>query len=138
MTRNPRPASQGKKKVNQNLIDAGIATRFKKGKSGNPAGPPLARINLWHSIRKFSEMSKADFDKMDIEKLTMSQSGAYHYVKSLSEGEWRNIKEALDREDGSPTQKIDLKQTTTQISQEVASMDEDAVNNRIRDIASAN
>ena len=139
-----KPTKQAKKRGNPNILDIGHDTRWKTGQTGTPNGPPLAKVHLWRYIQMFSEMTWAEISKMrttgkiNNKPLSMSQRSAIAFISKLSEGEQFQTKEALDRDEGPITNKIDINQNITQISQEVATMDEETVNNRIKDIASNN
>lgn len=80
--------------------------QFKPGQSGNPAGPPRVKTQLYRHIQKFLEMGPAKLDKLDVNKMTMSQRAAFETVKRIGKGEWKRIKEIIDREEGKVPDKI--------------------------------
>lgn len=141
-TRSVKP--KGRKGGNPNIAEAGKDTQFKAGNNANPNGPPKSKVQLSRYIQTFSEMTKAEIEKIVLtgklknKPLSASQLCALEFVKNMIDGEWQQTKEALDRYDGPITNKIDMNQHITQITQEVATMDEETVNNRIKDIASNN
>ena len=51
-------------------------TQFKPGQSGNPAGSPKARTNLYKHMSKYSGMIDAELAQLDLESLTQSEKAA--------------------------------------------------------------
>ena len=53
-----------------------IEHQFQPGQSGNPAGSPKARTNLYKHIGKYSGMRDAELAQSDLESLTQSGKAA--------------------------------------------------------------
>lgn len=79
---------------------------WKKGQSGNPKGPPKAKTNLMWYIRQFANLTKQELNAIDTKGLTLSQIAALNYCKSLASGDFKFIKELLDRELGKAPEHI--------------------------------
>ena len=79
---------------------------WKPGQSGNPAGPPKSKVQFWRYVQQYSEMTDAQIDKIDRSKLSQSQKGALEYAIKLSQCEWQQVKEALDRDEGPIVHKV--------------------------------
>jgi len=78
---------------------AGLKPPWKPGESGNPNGPPRAKIQLFRYICLYLEMTPAQLKRIDQNKLTMSQLAAIKTVmKMANQGEWQRVKEMIDRE----------------------------------------
>jgi len=49
---------------------------FKPGESGNPAGPPVRRTQLWVYFCRYMAMKDAELTKLDQKTLTQAQQTA--------------------------------------------------------------
>ena len=102
------PEKQAPKKI-CNLVRDGMATRFKPGHSGNPAGPPKAKVHFWRFVQKYSLLTQDEIAAIDRNTLSLSQLGALRYAEKLAECEWPQVKEALDRDEGAIVRKGEIK-----------------------------
>ena len=78
--------------------------QFKPGQSGNPAGSPKSRTNLYKHMAKYSAMTDAELAQLDLESLTQSEKAALKMVQDMAAGK-RTGAEGLaryiiDREEG--------------------------------------
>ncbi len=78
--------------------------QWKKGQSGNPAGSPKAKTNLYKHISRYSDMTDAQLAQLDLESLTQSQKAALRIVQAMAEGKHVSTegmaKYVIDREEG--------------------------------------
>ena len=79
---------------------------WKPGQSGNPAGPPKMKVQFWRYVQQYSEMTDAQIDQIDRSKLSQSKIAALVFVKLMAAGNWHQVKEALDRDEGPIVAKI--------------------------------
>jgi len=86
--------------------------KFKRGVSGNPAGPPTQKMHLWRHIQNYAAMDPKQLRGLDLEGLSMAQLTARGYVLAMTKGDWQRIKEALDRDDGRPSEHVEVDQET--------------------------
>ena len=101
-----------KKRGNPKIAEAGKATRFIPGQSGNPKGPPLAKVQLWNYVRIFLDMTPEQIktiretgrvkmpSESKVKTLTAAQVVALRLVEKMMAGDLRTIKEAMDRDEG--------------------------------------
>lgn len=114
LTRKRIPAEQGKgpKRTDVGYGKPPVEHQFAPGQSGNPAGAPKARANLWRYFCRFLEMTSAELTKAVQDKeLTMAQRAAIRQVqqlakKGLAGTAWLATKEAWDRDEGRQTQHV--------------------------------
>lgn len=93
---------------------AGLKPPWAKGQSGNPAGPPKAKVQFWRYVQQYSALTLDDIDKIDRKTLSLSKLGALEYALKLSHCEWSQVKEALDRDEGAIVKKQETKLETDQ------------------------
>ena len=95
-------AKQGKSEVGYKKPPK--ETRFNKGESGNPAGPPVRRTQLWVWFCKFMALTDAKLAKLDRKKLTQAQQVALRLVENAKDGKYsgseRLARYCIDREEG--------------------------------------
>jgi hypothetical protein len=72
------PAKQGESEVGPGKPPK--EHQFQPGQSGNPAGPPKRRTQLWVYINKFMEMTDAQLKRQHGKKLTAAQQIALKLV----------------------------------------------------------
>ncbi len=110
------PATQGIKPKRE---DVGYCRppqehQFPPGQSGNPAGAPRARTNLWRYFCRFLAMSPAELAKaVKAKELTIAERTAIKQVqqlvkKGLAGTAWLATKEAWDRDEGKATQRVEM------------------------------
>lgn len=84
--------------------------QFKPGQSGNPKGPPVRRTNLWVWFCKFMEMTDAQLEKLNMDKLTQAQQAALKLAENIKNGKYsgsqRLARHVFDREEGKPTEHL--------------------------------
>ena len=78
------PAKQGESKVGPG--NPPEEHQFKPGQSGNPAGPPKRKTQLWVYVNQFMEMTDHQIAKVDRTKLTQAQKVALKLVQRAAEG----------------------------------------------------
>jgi hypothetical protein len=59
---------------------------FKPGQSGNPAGSPKPRTNLYKHFSKYAAMTDAELAELDLESLTQSEKAALKLVRDMAAG----------------------------------------------------
>jgi len=78
--------------------------QFKPGQSGNPAGSPRPRTNLYKHISKYSGMTDAELAQLDLESLTQSEKAALRMVQDMAAGKHTGAeglaKYIIDRDEG--------------------------------------
>jgi len=84
--------------------------QFKPGQSGNPAGPPKRRTQLWVYICTYMQMTDADLAKVDRETLTQAQKVALKLVERAAQGKGcdseRLARYCVDRDEGKATEHL--------------------------------
>ncbi|MCH7917196.1 MAG: hypothetical protein IIC50_04330 [Planctomycetes bacterium] len=75
MRRESTPTQQ-EKGLGKGGIAPPVEHQFKPGPSGNPAGSPKAKTNLYKHIGKYSGMRDAELAQSDLESLTQSGKAA--------------------------------------------------------------
>ena len=73
--------------------------QFKPGQSGNPSGRPKGSLGLWARIRK-------ELKKQQPDGRIMADLVAEAFVRKVQEGDFRFLKELLDREEGPVAQEV--------------------------------
>tara|TARA_R100000808_G_scaffold5404_1_gene16509 strand:- start:101 stop:463 length:363 start_codon:yes stop_codon:yes gene_type:complete len=86
--------------------------RWKKGQSGNPSGHAGLRLHLWTHIKVYALMPVDELKALDPKTLSMVQLTARDYVLKMTKGDWQRIKEALDRDEGKVTERLEVDQET--------------------------
>ena len=85
-------------------------SQFKPGQSGNPAGPPKRRTNLWVWICKYMEMTDAELAKVERPALTQAQKFALKLVKRAAQGKGcdseRLARYCVDRDEGKASEHL--------------------------------
>lgn len=81
---------QGDEKPKRNFSPEFLAHQFKKGQSGNPAGRKKGRVGLTTMIREALLENDA----------ALAKAVARTYIKKMLKGEFRHLKEFLDRDEG--------------------------------------
>ena len=73
---------------------------FKPGESGNPAGAPKAKMNLWRYICEYVAMTPEQLKALDTNKLIMAQIIALKHVEKMGKGEYNRLRDTIDRSEG--------------------------------------
>jgi hypothetical protein len=102
------PAKQGEYKVGDKHPPKEY--QFKPGQSGNPAGPPKRRTQLWVYFCEYMEMTDSQIAKLDHKKLTQAQQTALKIVENAKNGEYtgseRLARYVIDRDEGKPVEHV--------------------------------
>ena len=77
-----------------------VGEQWKPGESGNPAGPPKARVQLLRYICEYMEMTPKQLKALDVNKLTMSRIAALKHVQKMGQGEYNRLRDMIDRFEG--------------------------------------
>jgi hypothetical protein len=96
------PAKQGKSKIGYKKPPK--EHQFKPGQSGNPAGPPVRRTQLWVWFCKYMNMTKTQIDKFKKKELTYAQQAALELAEAMRTGKYCHshqlARHVFDREEG--------------------------------------
>ncbi len=88
--------------------------QFKPGQSGNPAGPPKRRTQLWVYICTYMEMTNAEIKKLKRAEMTQVQQSALKLVRQAKAGKYcgseRLARYIVDREEGKATEHLIIDQ----------------------------
>ncbi len=86
--------------------------QFEPGQSGNPAGPPKARTQLWRYFCKYMDLTDKGLAKMKAKRLTQSQQAAVKLVEDMKAGNLpksgKFAQYVVDRELGKPKEHVQL------------------------------
>ena len=78
--------------------------QWQPGQSGNPAGSPKAKTNLYKHISKYSGMTDAELAQLDLESLTQSEKAGLKIVQDMAAGNRTGAegmaRYIVDREEG--------------------------------------
>lgn len=91
-----------------------VEHRFQPGRSGNPAGPPAARSNLWRWFCHWLAMTPEELRQEKKRKdLTMSQRAALKHAeqlvrKGLAGTAWLATREAWNRDEGKAAERVEV------------------------------
>jgi hypothetical protein len=114
------PVKQGKFKVGYKKPPK--ETQFKPGQSGNPAGPPKRRIQLWVYFCRYMNMTDAEIKKLDRKKLTQSQQATLKLVEDATKGKYTGSERlawhVFDREEGKTVEHLVIGNENTLSEQE--------------------
>ena len=91
--------------------------QFKPGQSGNPAGPPAGRTQLWRYFCNYMDMSDQQITTAKKKALTQAQQTAIRLVEDAKDGKFpkasRFAQYIVDRELGKPKEHVQLDSTPT-------------------------
>ena len=114
------PAIQGKSDVGYKKPPE--ETKFKPGQSGNPAGPPKRRTQLWVYFCKYMQMTDSQIAKLVSKKLTQAQQTALRLVEDAKNGKYsaseRLARYVFDREEGKAVEHLVIENENTLSDQE--------------------
>ena len=78
--------------------------QWQPGQSGNPAGSPKAKTNLYKHISKYSGMTDAELAQLDLESLTQTEKAGLKIVQDMAAGKRTGAegmaRYIVDREEG--------------------------------------
>jgi hypothetical protein len=84
--------------------------QFPPGQSGNPAGPPKRRTNLWVWLCTYMNMNDAELKKLDTKELTQAQQTALKLVENAKDGKYsgseRLARYVIDRDEGKALERV--------------------------------
>ena len=84
--------------------------QFKPGQSGNPAGPPKRRTQLWVYFCRYMNMTSAQLKKLKTSELTLAQKASLKLAKNMKDGKnsgsERLALSVFDREEGRAAEHI--------------------------------
>ena len=109
------PAKQGKSKVGYKTPPE--KNRFNKGESGNPAGPPVRRTQLWVYFCQYMGMTDKKLGKLNRKKLTQAQQTALKLVENAKDGKYsgseRLARYVIDRDEGKAVEHLIVENENT-------------------------
>lgn len=101
---------QGKSKVGYKCPPKG--NQFKPGESGNPAGPPVHRTQLWTYFCLYMALTNTEFEKLKKKQLSQSQRTAIKLIKDMKDGKHpraaRFAQYCIDRELGKAQEHVKI------------------------------
>lgn len=96
--------------------------QFKPGQSGNPAGPPKRRIQLWVYFCEYMQMTDSQIAKLVRKKLTQAQQAALKLVENAKNGKYsgseRLARHVFEREEGKAIEHLVIENENTLSDQE--------------------
>lgn len=109
------PANQGKSKAG--YCEPPEEHQFKPGQSGNPAGPPVRRTQLWVWFCKYMNMTNGELAKLKTSKMNQAQHTALKLVRNMKRGKEsgseRLAKHVFDREEGKAIEHLVIENENT-------------------------
>ena len=91
--------------------------QFQPGESGNPAGPPVRRTQLWVWFCKFMDMTDKELGKLNRKKLTQAQQTALKLVENAKAGKYsgseRLARYVIDRDEGKAVEHLIVENENT-------------------------
>ena len=81
---------------------------WKKGESGNPAGPPKGHVKIATQLRRLLNMDSGEKHQLTGESLTELQVALIAAIKKSKKGDIYALNSIMDRVDGKPSQPIEL------------------------------
>src|SRR3990167_2229078 len=102
---------------NPNIAKEGEETQFKQGESGNPDGRPKGVKNISTLIREYIEQEIDMTDPIDGQKKKnpIKNVLALRLISNALKGDHRALQEVMDRLEGKPLQKQEIKQDIDQL-----------------------
>lgn len=86
--------------------------QYKPGESGNPAGPPIHRTQLWTYFCEYMGMTDSQLEKVKAKKLSQSQQTAIVLVENIKVGKFSGsgklMRYVVDRELGKAQESIKI------------------------------
>ncbi len=107
--------------------------QFKPGESGNPAGPPVRRTQLWVYFCKYMAMKNAELAKLKPSMLTQAQQTALKLVKNMKAGKYsgseRLARHVFDREEGRAVEHLVIENENTLTDEECEQIRQELLKN---------
>jgi hypothetical protein len=96
--------------------------QFQPGESGNPAGPPARRTQLWVWFCKYMDMTDKELAKLNRKKLTQAQQTALRLVENAKAGKYsgseRLARYVIDRDEGKAVEHLIVENENTLTDEE--------------------
>ena len=109
--------------------------QFNKGESGNPAGPPIRRTQLWVWFCKYMGMNDKGLGKLKREALTQAQQTALMLVENAKAGKYsgseRLARHVFDREEGKAVEHLVIENENTLTDEECEDIREVLLKNAV-------
>jgi hypothetical protein len=109
--------------------------QFQPGESGNPAGPPVWRTQLWVWLCKFMALTDAKLAKLNRKKLTQAQQTALKLVENAKDGKYsgseRLARYMIDREEGKAVEHLVIENENTLTDEECEDIREVLLKNAV-------
>ena len=74
----------------------------------NPNGPPKAKTQFYRYVCKYLSMTPKQIKAIDKDGLTLSQRGALKTALKIADGEWSQIREIIERDEGKVTEHMTI------------------------------
>ena len=109
--------------------------QFQPGESGNPAGPPVRRTQLWVWFCKFMDMTDKELGKLNPKKLTQAQQTALKLVENAKDGKYsgseRLARYMIDRDEGKAVEHLIVENENTLTDEECEDIREVLLKNAV-------
>lgn len=109
-TRQPFAKQTGRDDKGHFIKGNKTGNRFESGASGNPAGPPKSKVQLWRYFCNFMEMTDIQLKRVVKKKLTQAQKTALKLVTDMVSGQYSGsqhlARHVFDRDEGRPVEHV--------------------------------
>ena len=128
------PAKQGKSQVGYKKPPE--EHQFQPGQSGNPAGPPVHRTQLWVWFCKYMNMTNGELAKLKPSEMTQAQQAALKLVRNMKQGKdsgsERLSRHIFDREQGRAVEHLVIENENTLTDEECEEIREVLLKNAVK------